>query len=213
MAVDDVLQLAGVDVVARGDDHALDALAEVDEAVAVHGAQVAGVEPDPPVRVAAEGLGGLLRVVDVAHHDRGTGDADLALDVGLQLFLGADLDDFIIGIGEGHADGAGAGVVLGGQAGGRDAFRGAVALADLDLGLVGLQELVHLLFELDGQGVAAGEHAHQEAQVRVLQQGRPQQGLEERGDAGNEVGFFLDQQLGVGVQAEPGDQEAGAAAH
>ena len=44
MAVNDVFQLAGIDVIAGGDDHALDALGEVDKAVLVHLAKVAGVQ-------------------------------------------------------------------------------------------------------------------------------------------------------------------------
>ena len=61
VAVQDVLQLGGIDVVAVGDDHALDALAEVDEAVVVHHAQVAGVDPGQAVGVGLQGLGRLLR--------------------------------------------------------------------------------------------------------------------------------------------------------
>ena len=66
MAVDDVFQLAGIDVVAGGDDHALDALGEVDEAVFVHLAEVAGVQPDAAVLMAAEGVVRFLGVIDIA---------------------------------------------------------------------------------------------------------------------------------------------------
>ncbi len=54
MAVDDIFQLAGIDVVAGRDDHALDALREVDEAVLIHLAEVARMQPDASVVVAAK---------------------------------------------------------------------------------------------------------------------------------------------------------------
>ena len=211
MAVDDVFQLGGVDVVAGGDDHPLDALAEIDEAVLVHVAQVAGVQPDAAVEMAAQGGGGFLGVIHVAHHHGGAGDADFALGVGGDLLLGAGLHDLIEGIGEGHADGAGAGIILGGQAGGGDAFGGAVALADLLRAVVGFQEGIHLLLQLRGEAVAAGEDALQEAQIRLLQILRPQQRLEQGGHAGDQVGLLLHENIGVGLHAELGHQDAGAA--
>ena len=66
---------------------------------------------------------------------------------------------------------------------GRDALGQAVALADLYVGIVGGEELVHLLFQLNGQAVAAAEDALEEAQVGALQIFGPEQGLEERGHA------------------------------
>ena len=213
MAVDDILQLGGIDIVAGGDDHPLHPLAEVHEAVLIHVAQVAGVQPDAPVVVAAQGGGGLLGVIHIAHHYAGAGDADLALDVRLHLGQGAGLHDLIEGIREGHADGAGPGIVLGGQAGGGDAFGGAVALPDLLSAAVGLQEGVHLPLQLRGQAVAAGEDALQEAQVRPLQLVRPQQGFEQGGHAGDQIGLLLQQNFGVGVHIELGHQNAGAARH
>ena len=55
-----------------------------------------------------------------------------------------------------------------GQAAGGDALGGAVALADLDDGLVIVQELIELLLQLDRQRVAAGEHALEAAQIRAF---------------------------------------------
>ena len=136
VAVDDVLELRGIDVVAGGDDHALDALAEVDEAVLVHRAQVAGVQPDAAVGMLAQGHGRLLGVVYIAEHHRGAGKDDLALLAVGHLVGGAGLDDLVIGVREGHADGALAVVAQGRQAARRDALGGAVALADGHGGVV-----------------------------------------------------------------------------
>ena len=81
-------QLGGVDVVPAGDDHALDALLEVDEAVLVHVPQVAGMDPGQAVLMGLEGLGRLLRVVEIALHHRGSGQTDLPLLAVGQLLLG-----------------------------------------------------------------------------------------------------------------------------
>ena len=176
-------------------------------------AQVSGVEPDPAIVMAAQGIGRLVGVVHIAQHDRRAGDADLSLDVGAHLVGGAGLHDLIVCIREGHADGALPGIVLGGQAGGGDALGGAVALPDL-LGAVVLpQESVHLLLQLRAQAVAAGEDALQEAQVRPLQVLRPQQRLKEGRHAGDQVGLLLHKGLGVDLDVELGDEDAGAAGH
>ena len=81
IAVDDVFQLARIDVVAGGDDHALHALREEDEAVLVHLAEIARVEPDAAVFVAAERVGRFFGIIDVAQHDGRARDADFALEV------------------------------------------------------------------------------------------------------------------------------------
>ena len=81
IAVDDVFQLAGIDVVAGGDDHALHALREEDEAVLVHLAEIARVEPDAAVLMAAERVGRFFGIIDVAQHDGRARDADFALEV------------------------------------------------------------------------------------------------------------------------------------
>ena len=212
VAVDDVFQLAGIDVVAGGDDHALDALGEVDEAVLVHLAEVTGVQPDAAVVVAAEGVMGLLGIVDVLEHDGGAGDADLALEIGVELLRGAGLDDLVVGIGERDADGADAVIILRGQAGGRDALGQAVALTDLHGGMVHFQELVDLLLELDGHAVAAGEDALQAAEVGVFELFGAQKGLKQGRDAGDDVRLLLDEQVGVGIDVELRDKDAACAA-
>ena len=209
MTVDDVFELTGIDIVSGGNDHPFHTLAEINEAVLVHMTQVAGVKPDAPIVMAAQGGSCFFRVVHIAHHHRGTGDADLTFGIGVCFLGGAGGDDFVINVGKGNTDGAGTGVILGRQAGGGDAFGGAVAFPDLLGTAVFFQEGIHLLFQLLGQTVAAGEDALQEAQVLTPQVLCPEQCFKERGDAGDDVGLFLDQGLGVGFDVELGNEDAG----
>ena len=212
MGVKHVLQLGGIDVVAAGDDHALDALLEVDEAVVVHGAQVSGVDPGETVGVNLQGLGRLLGVVHVAQHHRGAAEADLAVLTVGHLLLGAGADDLVVGVREGQTDGALLGHVAWSQAGGGDALGGAVALPDLDHGVMVVEEFVKTLLQLHAEAVAAGVDALEAAEVRVLHLGQTQQGLVEGGDTGDEVAAVLEEKLGVALSSEPGHQDAAAAA-
>ena len=145
MGVKDVLQLTGIDVVAGGDDHALGAALEVDETLLVLGAQVAGIDPGEAVGVMTQGLGGLFRMLHVFLHNGGTGEQNLALLTVGEFTVGARLDDLDIGVREGDADAA---LLVAGrrrEAAGRDGLGGAVAFADLDDGVVLIEELVELL--------------------------------------------------------------------
>ena len=211
VAIQNILQLGGIDVVTVGDDHALDALTEVDKALLVHHAQVAGVDPGEAVGVGLLGLGRLLRMVDVLQHHGGAGQADLALLTVGDLLLSAGLDDLVIGVREGNADGALLLLVDGGQAAGGDALGGAIALPDADGGAVVVEELVKALLQLNGQTVTAGEHTLQAAEVGPLDLLDPQQRLEQGGDAGDEIGLVLLDELGVALRGEAGDQDAVAA--
>ena len=212
MAVDDIFNLTGIDIVAGGDDHPLDALTEIHEAVLIHVTQITGVQPDAAVIMPAQGGGGFLGVVHIAHHDGGAGHADLAFGVGIHFLGGAGSHDLVINVGEGDTDGAGTGVILGGQAGGGDTFGGAVALSNLLGAAMLLQEGIHLLFQLLGQTVAAGENALQEAQILPLQILGPQQRFKKGGDTGDDVGLLLDEGFGVGFDAELRNQDAGGTA-
>ena len=163
MRVQNVLQLAGIYIVPAGDDHALDALLEVDKPVVVHVAQVAGVHPHPPIGMGLQGLCSLLGMAHIFHHHGRTADADLTLLAVGQALLGTGLHNVIIGIGERQTDGALLRHMGGSQAAGGHTLGGAVALPHLNDGVVVVQELVELLLQLDGQAVAAGEHTLQEA--------------------------------------------------
>ena len=171
------------------------------------------MQPDASVLMAAKRVGGLLGVIDIAQHDGRTRDADLAFEVRVQLFGGAGLDDLVIRIGEGDADGADTVIVLRGQAACRDALGQTVALADLHGGIVRLEEVVDLLLELNRQAVAAAEHALEAAEVRAFQLVRAQQRLKERRNAGDDVGLLLDEKLCIRRDVELRHQNAARAAN
>ena len=147
MAVDDVLQLRWVDVIPGGNNHPLDSLPEVNKAILIHPAQIAGMEPDPALIVTAQGLRRLLRIVHIAQHHCRPGDANLTVCVGRQLLGRTGLHDLIVCIRERNANRARPGIVLGRQTGSRDALRGAVTLPDLFGAVVLLQKQVHLFLQ------------------------------------------------------------------
>lgn len=99
------------------------------------------------------------------------------------------------------------------QTGGGYALRGSIPLANLYGGIVGRQKGVHLLFQLDGEGVSSGEHAPQEAEVRVFQPIGPQQRLEQRRHAGDQVRLFFHEKVRIDLHIELGHQDAGSAAN
>src|SRR4029453_14248637 len=73
MAPQHLLDLAGEDVEAAGDDHVLLAIDDVDEAVLVDNADVAGMVPAEGRGLARRGL-----VIVVAQHDQAAAHHDLA---------------------------------------------------------------------------------------------------------------------------------------
>ena len=73
MLVDDVLDLDRGDVLAAGDDDVLGAVLELDIAVRVHDAEIAGMEP-----AAGEGFLRRLLVLEIALHDDIAAEHDLA---------------------------------------------------------------------------------------------------------------------------------------
>ena len=74
-----------------------------------------------------------------------------------------------------------------------------------------VEELVKALLQLNGQTVTAGEHTLQAAEVGAFNLLDPQQRLEQGGDAGDEIGLVLLDELGVALRGEAGDQDAVAA--
>ena len=159
MRVENILKLAGIDIVAGGDYHSLCTASEVNEALLVHRAEVARVYPGQTVCVLAQGLRRFLGVTDIFHHNGGTGDENLALGAVGNFLIRARLDYLVIGVGEGQADTAFLSHVRRSEAGGGDTFGSTEALADLYLRIVVVQELIELLLKLYGKTVAAGENA------------------------------------------------------
>ena len=120
------------------------------------------------VGVVLQGFCGFLRMVHVLLHHRGACQKNFTFFTVGKLLLGAGPHDLDVGIGEGKTDAALLVHVAGGQAAGGDGLGGAVALPHLNGGFVVVQELVQLLFQLDGQGIAAGKNALQAAEVSAL---------------------------------------------
>src|SRR4029077_11820361 len=89
VAVQELFDLARIDVLAAADDHVLDPADDVDVTVRVHRGQVAGVHP-------AGGIDGLARrlfVVPVPPHDHVAAAAELARDVPWNDSAGSRIDD------------------------------------------------------------------------------------------------------------------------
>lgn len=78
MSINDIFKLGGIDIVAAGHDHPLDALFEIDEAVGIHIAEISGMEPSVAVGMYAESIRILLGSVEVTYHNGRAPQADLA---------------------------------------------------------------------------------------------------------------------------------------
>ncbi len=81
----DPFDLGRVDVLAAADDHVLDAVGDVDVAVGIHVAAIAGAQP----AVLGDRRGGRLRLAPVAAHQLFAADPDLARDTGRDRLAGA----------------------------------------------------------------------------------------------------------------------------
>lgn len=67
--VDDGLKVGWINVIARGDDNALESLCEVDEAIFAKVTDVTSMEPEFAVIVKTDCLGGFSIITKVAHHN------------------------------------------------------------------------------------------------------------------------------------------------
>ena len=161
--------------------------------------------------MSAQGLGRLIGVLDILLHDGGTGEQDLALLTAGQFLVRAGLDDLDISIREGNADAALLGLVYRCEAAGSDGLGGTVALTHLNDGLVIIEKPVELLLELYRQGIAAGEHALETAQIGVVHIWQPQQRLIQRGHARNEIAAVLGDKPGIALRREARHQHAAPA--
>ena len=81
------LDLGGVDVLTAADDDVLQPVDDVEEAFVIEPAEVAGEEP-----AVAEGSGRGLGVVEVAPHDSGPSQPDLA-DIAARRLVAVGVDD------------------------------------------------------------------------------------------------------------------------
>ena len=195
------------------DDHPLDAGVEVNEAVLVQIAHVAGVGPHPAVGVAAQQDGGLLGFVVVALHQAGAGDAQLAPLADGQLLIGARLKGRHHGVHHGDAHTAGLVVQPGGHRGCRGHFRHAVALGNGVPGPVGSQKIVDGLLGPPGEGVAAGGVVDDERKVLVPQLGVRGKLLVVGGHAEHMLGLVLQHQTAQLGRVQVGDDDDREAQH
>ena len=195
------------------DDHPLDAGVEVNEAVLVQIAHVAGVGPHPAVGVAAQQDGGLLGFVVVALHQAGAGDAQLAPLADGQLLIGARLKGRHHGVHHGDAHTAGLVVQPGGHRGCRGHFSHAVALGNGVPGPVGSQKIVDGLLGPPGEGVAAGGVVDDERKVLVPQLGVCGQLLVVGGHAEHMLGLVLQHQTAQLGRVQVGDDDDREAQH
>ena len=170
--VEDILNLTGIDVVAGGNDHALGAAAEVNKALLIHCAEVAGVDPCETVGVMTQGLRSLVGVLHVFLHHSGTGEQNLTFRAVGDLFIGARFYDLDIGVRERNADASLLEHVRRGQTACCDGLCGAVALAHRYGCAVGVEKFIQLFLQLDTQAVSAGEHTLERAEVRTLHAGQ-----------------------------------------
>src|SRR5690606_12787529 len=74
MTIQELLDLARIEVLAAADHHALDAADDVAIALVVDDGEVAGVHP----AIGVEHVGGLLALVPIAQHDAVAAGAELA---------------------------------------------------------------------------------------------------------------------------------------
>ncbi len=156
------------------------------------------------------GLGRLLRMVDVLQHHGGAGQADLALLTVGDLLLSAGLDDFVIGVREGDADGALAVIVDGRQATGGDALGGAVTLADVTGASCSWRNLSTLVFSSMDSDHRRRTHRSGNS-GRRLPSPRPAAAPRTASARRDQIGLVLFHEFGVGLRGEAGYQDAGGA--
>ena len=149
MSINDIFKLGGIDIVAAGHDHPLDALFEIDEAVGIHIAEISGMEPSIAVGMNAEGVRVLLGSVEVTYHNGRTPQADLAEFSERNGVISPDSANGIIGIRIRKTDAALALGCIRGQAACSNAFGSSVALAYMDGSPVLLKKSIKTFLELD----------------------------------------------------------------
>ena len=214
VAADDVLYHGGEDfetVVA--DNETLDAGVEINEAVLVQISDVAGVDPDAAIGVAAEDYVRLVGLVVVALHGGGAGDAQLAALADGQLFVRTRLEGGDEGVDHRDADAAQLVVRAGGDGGSGGHLGHAVALGDRIADAMGGEEVVDGLLCAPGDGVAAGGVVEDEGEILIPQLGVSGQLLVVGGHAEHMLGLVLQHQTAQLGRVEIGDDDDREAQH
>ena len=214
VAADDVLYHGGEDfetVVA--DNETLDAGVEINEAVLVQISDVAGVDPDAAIGVAAEDYVRLVGLVVVALHGGGAGDAQLAALADGQLFVRTRLEGGDEGVDHRDADAAQLVVRAGGDGGSGGHLGHAVALCYRIADAMGGEEVVDGLLCAPGDGIAAGGVVQNEGEVLIPQLGVCGQLLIVGRHAEHMLGLVLQHQAAQLGRVEVGDDDDREAQH
>lgn len=117
-------------------DKTLKSLFKVYEAVIIHGADVARVEPHSAVCMGAQRSSRFGGIVEIALHNGGTAYADFTLCIGRKLAVVLRIDYLIVNVRIRYSDTALAEKVTRGKAGRRNALRCTIALSNLYLSVV-----------------------------------------------------------------------------
>ena len=214
VAADDILDHGGEDFEAVvADDETLDAGVEVNEAVLVQIADVAGVDPDATIRVAAKDHGRLVSLIVVALHGGGAGDAQLAALTDGQFPVSTRLKGGDDGVDHRDANAAGLVVCAGSHGSGRGYLGHAVALCHRVADAMGGEEVVDGLLCAPGDGVAAGGVVQNEGEILIPQLGVSGQLLVVGGHAEHMLGLVLQHQTAQLGRVEVGDDDDREAQH
>ena len=207
-AGDDILDLGGENRHAGDLEDAFHALFEMEIAVIIHEAVVAGMDPVEAVGMDADRIGGGSLVVEIADHPGRGVDAEFAIlaigDGGQSL----GVNDFHQDIRQWQADGFGSGFELGIDSTDSDGLGQAIAFAQGAGRAPGLDEGVEALLEIGSQRVATTKDGLQAGKIGVFQVMVAEDPLEQGRYCSDEAGFFLDDDLGQDIGRELGHQDA-----
>jgi len=192
---EDVFDFAGEGFFTGDDDHFFFAAGDVEEAIGVDHAEVAGLE----VAIGCQHCGSFVGEVVIALHDHGAFEPDLA-DLALGECFAIIVGDAGFGAGDHFADGAGA-VDLGGVEGDDGTgFGQAVAFEDGDA-----EFLFEGFAEDGGEGLAAGDDGVDVGEVFGLGVFQAGDGGEHAGDAEEDGDLVFADGVEGGDGAEAGD--------
>ena len=178
MGVEELLDLAGIDVLAAANDHVLEATGDLVVALVIDGGEVAGVEP----AVGVDGVGGGVGHVVVAQHHHAAAGLEFALFAGAHFEVGVGVDQADLHVGQHLAHGGDAALdAVVGQGLGDDRRGLGEAVGDGDaLGAHAVDDLAH---DLDGAGGAGHDAGAQGAEVELGEVGMAELGDEHGGHA------------------------------
>jgi len=171
------------------------------------------MQPDPAVGVGLQDFGGFFRLLQIAHHDGRSADAEFPLFADGNLFGCSDADHlgqhvrkrnthaaFPVAVNRrGHDRGDGLGE--------------AVSFHQLNAAVLSFDDFFKPFLDGPGQRVGSGGCIFKAAQIGGLKHFVFGEGVVKRRHPDNDVGAFLPDQVGDDLRRELGDENAFAAAH